>query len=454
MDFKEILLPPKSFVRSALSLALPLILQNFIVYALNMMDIILLQGLGDTAVASVSIANQANLVLNLLIFGTASASSIFLAQCRGSGNYAAMRKTVWITIIIISAATVSFGCVTTFAPEWVMSLMTDRKNLVTAGASYLRIVPLSYVMGGISMMFSTLLRCNEKTKLPLFASTIALTLDTTLNYILIYGKFGLPVLGIHGAAISTVISRAVELLLILSFVYLGREKRIKPTLLDFTALRVPFIRNFFKISLPVISNELIWGLGVTTYSAIYGRMGEVTVAAMSVASIMDQTFSVIATGCGHITTIVIGQLLGRGEFETAKLRAKTLSVWSLLLGVLTTGVMALTGPFFVKGIFTNLTHETTSLSVRLIFMFACFMPIRAFNFTNIVGTLRSGGDSLVAALLDIGPMYLYSIPIGILLGLHFKLPSILVICFMYGEELIKATTGCMRMLKYRWVRKI
>lgn len=183
-------------------------------------------------------------------------------------------------------------------------------------------------------------------------------------------------------------------------------------------------------------------------------MGETTVAAMSVASIMEQTFAVVAMGCGHITTIVIGKLLGSGNFKEAKLRAKTLSIWSVFLGFATTAIMCISGPFFVKNIFNNLTESTTNLAINLIIMFACFMPLRAFNFTNIVGTLRSGGDSLAAAILDITPMYLYSIPIGITLGLYFKLPAIIVISFIYGEEIIKAVAGLIRLSQNKWVRKI
>jgi Na+-driven multidrug efflux pump len=264
----------------------------------------------------------------------------------------------------------------------------------------------------------------------------------------------MPVLGVQGAAIATVVSRVVELCLMLIFVYGGKEKRIKPKFADLASIKMPFIKSFYKISLPVIANEVIWGFGTTVYSAIYGRMGETTVAAMSVASIMEQTFAVVAMGCGHITTIVIGKLLGRGDFEEAKLRAKTLALWSVILGLVTTLIMSASAPLFVTSVFGNLSEDTTSLAVKLIIMFACFMPVRAFNFTNIVGTLRSGGDSLAAAILDVTPMYVYSVPVGIILGLYFKLPPVVVISFIYGEEIIKALSGWIRMRQYKWVRKI
>lgn len=453
-QFKEILMPGKKFAKNAFSLALPIILQNFIMFALNMMDIILLQGLGDTAVASVSSANQSNLVVNLLIFGTCSGSSIFLAQCRGSRDFASMRKTVWIALVFIFTVSFTVASVMTSVPKTIMSIMTSEAKLIETGSLYLRIVPVSFVLSGLSMVFSTLLRCNEKTKLPLFASVIALSINTTLNYILIYGKLGMPAMGVQGAAVATVISRLIEFCLILYFVYGGKEKEIKPRLADLKEIRLPFIKSYYKIALPVICNEVLWGFGMTVYSAIYGRMGETTVAAMSVSNIMEQTFAVVAMGCGHITTIIIGQLLGKEAFEEAKLRAKTLALWSLILGGFTTVIMIVSGPFFVRLVFNNLTEETMTLAINFITMFACYMPLRAFVYTNIVGTLRSGGDSLAAAVLDVLFIYIYSIPVGIILGLWLKLPSIIVIGVMYGEELIKAVLSWVRVRRYLWVRKI
>lgn len=452
--FKDMLLPGKSFAKTAFFLAMPIILQNFIMNALNMMDIILLQGLGDTAVAAVSSANQSNQIVNLMIFGICSGSSIFLSQCRGSKDYTGMRRTVCIALLFTFTISFSVAMFMTFFPKTVMSLMTDKENLITAGAPYLSIVSVSFVLSGLSMIFSTLLRCNEKTKFPLFASMIALSVNTGLNYVLIYGKLGFPAMGVPGAAIATVISRIIELGIILAFVYSGYEKRIKPKISDFLSIRFHHIKDYFKVALAVIINELIWGLGNTIYSAIYGRMGETAVAAMSVATIMNQTFSVAAIGCGHVTVILLGQLLGKEEFDLARRRANTLALWSVLLGLVTSGIMCAASAPFVHILFNNLTQQTSALAIRLIIMFACFMPLSAFNFTNIVGTLRSGGDSLAAALLDVVPMYVFSIPLGIFLGLYLKLPPVFVISVMYSEQIIKAALGLVRVSKHKWVRKI
>ncbi len=450
---KDAFMPGRAFASKALMIGLPIIIQNFIMFALNMMDIILLQGLGDTAVASVSVANQANLVVNLIIFGVSSGSSILISQFRGSGDSGAMRKTVCIGLLIIGIITVIVESIMAIFPETVMRIMTNEEGLIATGAGYLRIVAVSFVFSGISMVFSTLLRCNEKSAQPLVASVVALSANTMLNYLLIYGKAGFPQLGVTGAAVATVISRITELCIILIFVR-RLKKDIRPGFSDFKKLNIGFVKRFAVIATPVIVNELAWGLGMTIHSAIYGRMGETTVAAMSVASILEQTFAVVATGCGHITTIILGAELGQGNFERARHYADTLSLWAVILGLATTGIMALAAPPFARGIFTNLSDDAINLAISLIYMFALYMPVRAFNYANIVGTLRSGGDSLAAACLDAGTIYLFSIPMGILLGLYFKFPPMVVIPIMYGEEAIKAVLGFIRMKKYKWVRKI
>ncbi len=450
---KNILMPERDFLRRAAAIGLPIILQNFIMFALNMMDVVLLQGLGDTAVASVSMANQANLVVNLIIFGVSSGCSILVAQYRGGGEYFLMRKTICTGLAIIGIITVIAESMIAIFPQGVMRIMTNEPQLIEMGARYLRIAAFSFVFSGISMVYSTLLRCNERTKLPLIASVTALSINTLLNYLLIYGIAGMPKLGATGAAVATVISRIIELCIIVSFVYTS-EKRIRPVLKDFFRKAEGFSGRFFKIASPVILNEIAWGLGMTVYSTIYGRMGEITVAAMSVANVLEQTFAVVAIGCGSITTIMLGKELGEGSFEKAKHYANTLSVWAVLLGLVTTVIMSLAAPVFAKKVFANLSYEAINLAIALIYMFALYMPVRAFNYTNIVGTLRSGGDSIWAAALDVGPIYLYSIPLGMFLGLYLKLPSVYVIPVMYSEEFIKALLGLVRMRKYKWVRKI
>lgn len=451
---REILLPGKDFAKHAISLAMPVFLQNLITFVLGMMDVILLQGKGDVAVAAVSIANQAYFCINLLIFGIASGSSVLISQFRGGKDLPSMRKVVIIalaTTILLMAPLVIFF---TAFPETALKIMTSETELVQAGKTYVRIVSPSFLFSGISYVFASLLRCTDKPKLPFFASVTAIALNTTLNYILIYGKLGFPAMGIEGAAIATVISRVVETLLILSFVYLGSDPVIKVTARDLTGFSTSHIKKFFIISLPIILSEFSWGLCNTAYSAIYGRMGTATVAAMSVANVIYQAFATLPNSIGYTTAIILGHLLGAEKFREAKNRSHTLSVYSILLGAIMGGVMVLCAPFFTGTLFGALSPDVTSLAISFITVFACYLPLQTYLFTMISGILRSGGDTTFGAFLDLLPMVLIGIPAGIIFGIVLKFNPIFVVALMYTDGIVKGVVGFARVLTYKWVRKI
>lgn len=452
--FKEILFPGREFAKHTVNLALPVFLQNFITFVLGMMDVILLQGKGDVAVAAVSVANQAFFCVNLLIFGIASGSSVLISQFRGGKDLPSMRKVVIIALgamILLMAPLLIFF---TAFPETALKIMTSEAELVEAGKAYVKTVAPSFFFSGISYVFASLLRCTDRPKLPLVASVTAITLNTTLNYILIYGKFGFPEMGIEGAAIATVISRVIETLLILAFVYLSRDRDIKVTGRDLSGFKAAHIKKFFVISLPIIISEFSWGLCNTAYSAIYGRMGTATVAAMSVANVIYQAFATLPNSIGYTSAIILGHLLGAEKFTEAKNRSHTLSVYSIFLGAVMGGVMIVCAPFFTGTLFGALSPEVTSLAISFIVVFACYLPLQTYLFTMISGILRSGGDTTFGAFLDLLPMVLIGIPAGIVFGIVLKFNPVVVVALMYTDGIVKGVVGFFRVMTYKWVRKI
>lgn len=436
------------------SLALPVFLQNLITFLLGIMDVVLLQGKGDIAVAAVSISNQAYFCINLLIFGISSGSSVLISQFRGGKDLPSMRKVVVIALAVAALLMLPIISVFTFFPATILKIMTSEAELVAAGTSYVRIVSPSFLFSGISLIFASLLRCNDRPKLPLFASVTAIATNTLLNYILIYGKLGLPELGINGAAIATVISRLFEMMLILSFVYFGNESNIKISLKDARGISRAHINKFFVISVPIIFNEFAWGLCNTAYAAIYGRMGTVTVAAMSVANVVYQAFATLPNSIGYTTAIILGHLLGAGKFREAKNRAHTLSVYSILLGIIMGFIIIIFSPFFTNTMFGALSAEVTAMARSFITVFACYLPVQTYLFTMIAGILRSGGDTTFGAILDVSPMLLIGVPFGIIFGVILKLNPVLVVALMYTDGIVKALIGFFRVLTYKWVRKI
>jgi putative MATE family efflux protein len=232
--------------------------------------------LGEVEISGVGLANQVFFVLSLLLFGICSGSSIFISQFWGSKELDNIKKSA--SLMLVTASSVCFiGFLIAFLfPEQLIALFTDINNPISAkiiesGASYLRIVSISYVPTAISTAMSTALRCIERPRIPLLISVVAILTNTFLNYLLIFGKLGFPVLGVEGAAIATVIARFVEVIFFITYVY-SKGKTVAVGISDIKKLNRSFVFNVFKVSVPVVLNESLWGLGVTMYSVVYGHM--------------------------------------------------------------------------------------------------------------------------------------------------------------------------------------
>lgn len=450
---RSVLLPDRLFLRQAAHIALPMTIQYIIVSLLNIMDVVLVQGLGDQAIAAVSLANQVNFIVSLMVFGITSGATTFMAQYFGQGSDEGVRKSMALSLALVLGLTFLYSAFVMAAPEVAMHIFTNDSQLVALGKQYLPIVAPTYLLSGVTLTYSSVMRCTGRAKLPMFASMIALSLNTIMNYLLIYGIGGFPKLGIVGAAVATLLSRTIEIIIILLFDYVPRN-RFKVTWRDFRHIDKPFTIQFFQKTTPVILNESIWGIGTAGYSMIFGRMGTAAVAAMNIASTMEQLFSVLFRGASNAALVMLGNELGAGKINRAKLDAGRFCFWGTMMGILIGVVMSLLSRGFVSLLFGGVTAETAALSVHIIYIISAYMPLRAFMSIVIVGVLRSGGDTMYAFMLDTLPIYLISLPAGILLGIVFGQPMELVLSIMYTYSIIQSIFGIRRMLSYKWAKKI
>ncbi|MCI9625310.1 MAG: MATE family efflux transporter [Clostridia bacterium] len=450
---RSILLPDRMFLRQALHIALPMTVQYGIVSLLNIMDVVLVQGLGDQAIAAVSLANQVNFIISLVVFGITSGATTFMAQYFGQGSDEGVRKSMALSFALVFGLTFFYSALVMAAPRAAMRVFTGDMQLVELGAQYLPVVAPTYLLSGVTLTYSSIMRCTGRAKLPMFASIIALSLNTLMNYLLIYGVGGFPKLGIMGAAVATLLSRAIETAIILLFDYVP-QNRFKVKWRDFRHIDKPFTIQFFQKTTPVILNETIWGVGTAGYSMIFGRIGTTAVAAMNIASTMDQLFSVLFRGMANAALVMLGNELGAGKIMRAKLDAGRFCVWGFISGILIGVIMSLLSHRFVHLLFGGVTPETATLSVHIIYIISAYIPLRAFMSIVIVGVLRSGGDTMYAFMLDTLPIYLISLPAGILFGIILGKPMEFVLSVMYSYCIIQSIFGIRRTLSYRWAKKI
>lgn len=450
---RSILLPDRMFLRQTLHIALPMTIQYGIVSLLNIMDVVLVQGLGDQAIAAVSLANQVNFIISLVIFGITSGATTFMAQYYGQGSDEGVRKSMALSFALVFGLTLFYSTFVMAFPRFAMRIFTSDMQLVELGAQYLPVVAPTYLLSGVTLTYSSIMRCTGRAKLPMFASIIALSLNTLMNYLLIYGIGGFPKMGIMGAAVATLLSRGIETTIILLFDYVP-QNRFKVKWQDFRHIDKPFTIQFFQKTTPVILNETIWGVGTAGYSMIFGRIGTTAVAAMNIASTMDQLFSVLFRGMANAALVMLGNELGAGKITRAKLDAGRFCLWGFIFGILVGIIMSLLSHRFVHLLFGGVTAETAALSVHIIYIISAYIPLRAFMSIVIVGVLRSGGDTMYAFMLDTLPIYLISLPAGIIFGIILGKPMELVLSVMYSYCIIQSIFGIRRTLSYRWAKKI
>lgn len=441
----------KKFLKKTIAIGIPIAVQALLNTTLNLVDTMMIGTLGESTIAAVGLANKVFFVFTLLLFGIVSGSSILTAQYWGKRDVKNIRRVLGISLIIGLAGAVIFMLAGLFIPKTVMSIFTPSENTISIGASYLAIVAVSYPLTAITNCYISLLRATNQVKAPVFISIISILVNVVLNYTLIYGNFGAPKLGVQGAAIATVIARLVECLSILAVVYISKgpaAAKIK----ELVTFDKEFIKKYLITVSPVIANEFMWGLGVTMYSLVYGRMGDEAVAAITITQNVEQICVVIFQGLSAATAVILGNELGANKIKDAERHSKSFFVLQFMLTIVM-GIVCL----LIRTPLINLFSVPENIAIditRCLTVFVCYLPFRMFNLINIVGVLRSGGDTKASLLLDITGVWCVGIPFAFLGGIVLGLPIYYVYAMITIEEVYKFILGLRRYKQKKWLRNI
>lgn len=441
----------KKFFKALLRLAVPIVLQNLVLSSLNLVDTIIIGGLGERAIASVGLANQYFFLLNLLLFGITSGSSIFTAQYWGNKDIKNIKRVLGVCIITGGLAALIFTIGGLLIPEQILSIFSKDKDVIILGGQYLRIIAFSYVITSISFAYSFTLRSTGQVKIPMFVSITTLGINTLLNYALVYGYFGLPKIGVKGSAIATLIARIVEMILILSVVYKTKNV-IAGSIKELLDLSAEFIKNFFKVTIPVIMNESIWALGVTLYSVVYARMGTEVIASTNISSTIERITWVIFMGLGNACAVMIGNKIGEGDEKEAFIYAKRFIILGPSLAILG-GILVYFNSHFILSAY-KVSPIVYNYAAKNLMVFSVFLWVKVFNFTAIVGILRSGGDTKFCLFLDTSGVWLIGVPLAFLGGLVWHLPVYWVYTLVFMEEIYKLILGLPRILSKKWINNL
>lgn len=449
-DTKD-MLRDRIFLRKAVLIALPVALQGMLNTIVNLVDTMMIGRLGETTIAAVGLANKVFFVFSLLVFGVVSGSGVLAAQYWGNQDVKNIRKVTGLALLIAMTGALFFVVPSVICPAKVMRIFTDSEGAIRVGTSYLAIAALSYPFTAVTNTYVAMLRAVGRVKAPVIISCMTICVNIVLNYTLIFGHFGAPELGAAGAAIATLAARVVESGAILAVTY-GTGSPIAGKFRELFGYSSAFIRQFAGTVSPVIANEFIWGLGTTMYSLAYGRMGDNAVAAITIATTIQDIVVVLFQGLSAATAVILGNEMGAGKLKRAEKYAKNFFILQFLVTLAAMGLC--------YGIRWNIIgmyriSEEVARDVNLcLIVFILYMPFKMFNYVNVVGVLRSGGDTKMCLVLDTSGVWIIGVPMAFWGGLYLRQTIYVVYAMVMTEEVYKAVLGYMRYRQKKWLRNL
>lgn len=447
----------RGFYKSTILLMIPLILQNLITNTMALADTFMVGMLGETELAAITAANTPFFVLTLMTFGIQGGTSILIAQYHGKNDLNTINRVFGIGLYTSAIFTLLVALLAFAFPVQLVSILTNNAELIAPGAQYARIVGFSYFFASVSGIYFAAHRSMENTKLGAIVLSVSGLLNIFLNWILIFGKFGLPAMGIEGAAIATLLSRVAEVLITLVYALRCKRFRLKPQLIFRPG--VTMFKDFLRYALPVIGNELLWSVGNSLYTIIMGHMDGSTpiLAAYTIAGNLDRLLSAALFAMGNATAIIIGRDIVRLPRDKIYGEAVAMNFIAILTGLVSTGLVLVVRFFFAEQYLfplMGLSQNAVGYALMMLTLAALILPIRAMTMTNVVGVFRSGGDVIFSLITDIAPMYLISIPLAALCGLVFEWGILAVYLCIMLEEFIKILLCLPRVRSKKWINNV
>ena len=437
----------KSFYKLILSIAVPVVLQNMITIGVNIMDTLMLGNYGEIQLSASSLANEFINIYHIMSMGAA----VLTAQYYGAGNNESLKKIVTIVLrmgLVIAAA---FTAVTLLFPEELMRLYTPDEAVIEKGVLYFRISAVTYVLLGVSLILTNILRTVHQVRFPLVLSIVTFFVNVFFNWVFIYGHLGAPEMQIEGAALGTVIARLVECGSLVTYFFVF-DKRIGYRIKDFFMKCGDHVRVYITYAIPVMVSDTLLALGNSAVSIIMGHIGASFVAANSIISQTVRLSTVFNQGLSSASSVITGNTLGKGERDKAYHQGVTFLCLSILIGLAAAVIILLISPLLVESF--NITQETKDIAYQLMASVSVMMVFQTVQSVLTKGVLRGGGDTRFLMLADILFLWLASIPLGYLCGLVWRLSPFWIYAALKIDWVIKSIWCIFRLRSKKWIRVV
>ncbi len=438
----------KDFLKRLLTLSAPIALQQTIFTTVNVVDNLMIGRLSEESLAAAAIASQVNFLVLLFLFGITSGSAILMSQFFGIQNLRGIRHSMALALVTAIPGVSLMVVLSLIRPELLLGLFSNDPEVIALAIPYQRLIGLSYPAVMLTNLLATTLRSTREVKLPMVASSIALILNTIGNVILINGLLGFPRLGLFGAGIATLAARWIEIGLITAFAAKRRPWVFLQPRGWFSFSR-QFARKFYKVTMPVVGNEIFWSIGFSSYVAVFGRISTSALAAYNIQEIIIRICIIVFIAMGNGGAILLGNTLGAGKRDLAHSYAlfllKMAPLIALVFSVLT---VTLSG---IVPLLYNISPEAQALATQMLRLLAIVFPFKMINVIVIVGIFRSGGDTMFSFAMDVGVLWAVGVPLAFLTGLVWRINPAYVFLIASSEEIIKAIIGIQRVRSKNWI---
>ena len=438
----------RSLRKEIVRLALPIALQQFMTALVGACDAIMLGKLSQDAMSAVSLATQVTFVFNLFMFAFMAGENMFVAQYYGKGDYTGISQVFSLVTKICGCIAVVFLAGTLFFPEQLMRILTNEETLIVLGSEYLRVIGISYVFSGIAQIFLAIMKNCGAVNMSTLINGVMVILNIALNAVFIFGLSGFPKMGIKGAALATVLATVVQFLWSVGYVLC----RIRAVKFSLRSCEKKLFGRFWQKTVPLLINNLAWGIGFSMYSVIMGHLGTDAVAANGIANISKNLVVCFCLGLGNAGRIIVGNRLGADRLQEAKEVGGTLTRTAIIAGIVSGLVLMALSPFITKMV--DLTPTARGYLQKMLLISSYYIAGKSVNCMTIGGIFAAGGDSKFGMLCDSVTLWCIIVPLGCICAFILKLPVRVVYFVLNLDEIIKLPVVYKHYKKYKWIKNL
>lgn len=435
-----------------IKIAIPIALQQLLTASFQLVDTGFIVQLGDTSTAAIGAASRLFFGIWVIMFGFSSGMMIISSQFWGIKDRATIRQAFGLGLINL----IVFGLITTaacfFFPKQLIGIFTNDSLAIAEGAKYLKIAGLSSIPLSIAIGYSLLLRSTENVKIPLVVSVFSVITNTILNYVLIFGHFGFPKMGIEGAALASLISTILQAVLYILICRL-QNNIANASLSELLPKGREFVKKFYKVTVPVLANEILWVLGVSVYAMIYGRQGTVNFSAFTIFSAFEQIMFTFFIGLCSACAVIMGKLVGRQELNRAYDFGKKYLIYTEIFSVFIGIIVLIFAPQLIK-LMNPESQETYRMAVKLMRVYTLIFPFFIMPYMSIVGIFRAAGSPRIGMILDAVTVWFVGVPFVLLAAYVFKWPFQYVYMMFGTEHLVKSILCMIVYRRRKWLKPL